>query len=259
MPTVRLPVSGMEVMLRQPTGAEDMLLLEASTYDAALALQLIAHLASPANGLAVEWSTLCVTDLEALLLLLRQMLFGDLISTDVICPAKDCGKRVDVAFRIGEYLAHHSPRTARGVEPADEAGWFRFRDVPVSFRLPNAADQVIVSQLPKPEYELIQRCIRPTQISARMLKRVETAMEALAPGLSDNVHGVCPECGATVTMYFDAQQFTLSELCNQAMLIYEDVHVLAKHYHWSQAEILALPRSRRAHYTEMVHQERSLT
>lgn len=245
-------------MLRQPTGAEDMLLLEATTYDTGLVLEFIRHLAVPANGLVIEWETLCVTDLDALLLLLRQMIIGDVIRTDVICPAKDCGRRIDVAFRIGEYLAHHSPRTPRGVEAADEAGWFRFRDASVSFRLPSAADQVAASRSPKAEYELIRRCIRPAEISARVLKRVETAMEALAPGLSDNVQGECPECGAKVTMYFDAQQFTLSELRNQAVFIYEDVHLLAKHYHWSQAEILALPRSRRARYTEMVQQERSL-
>lgn len=258
MGTVRLPVSGKEVILRQPTGAEDMQLVEALTCDTALALDLITRLALPANGSAFQWDTLCVTDLEALLLLLRQMLFGDLIRTDITCPAKDCGRRIDVAFRIGEYLAHHSPHTPRGVEAADEAGWFRFRDAPVSFRLPSAADQVAVSRLPKPEYELIRRCIRPAEISARMLKRVETAMAALAPSLSDKLQGECSECGTIVDMYFDVQQFTLRELCDQAAFIYEDVHLLAKHYHWSQAEILALPRSRRAHYTEMVQQERSL-
>jgi hypothetical protein len=258
MATVRLPISGMDVILQQPTGAEDTLLQEAPACNTALALELIARLAEPANGLSVEWGTLCVTDLEALLLLLRQWLFGDLIRSDVSCLTKDCGKRIDVAFRIGEYLAHHSPRTARGVEPADEAGWSRFRDVPVAFRLPSVADQIAVSQSPKPERELIRRCIQPAGITARMLKRVETAMEAQAPSLSHDLQGECPECGARVNMYFDVQQFTLRELRDQAVFIYEDVHLLAKHYHWSQAEILALPRSRRAHYIEMVQQQRSL-
>src|SRR3974377_2292901 len=125
MARVRLPISGIEVMLREPVGAADILLLEVPAYDTAFALELLAHLASPMKGSAVEWSTLCVTDLDALLLLLRQMLFGNLIHTDIVCPAEECGARIDVDFRIGEYLAHHRPRAARGVEAADEPGWFR--------------------------------------------------------------------------------------------------------------------------------------
>src|SRR5579862_9042146 len=118
MARVRLPISGIEVVLREPAGTEDIFLLEAPAYDTAFALELVAHLASPANGLAVEWSDLCVTDLDALLLLLRQKLLGNLIRTDIVCPVADCGARIDVAFHIGEYLAHHRPGIARGVEAA---------------------------------------------------------------------------------------------------------------------------------------------
>jgi hypothetical protein len=258
MATTRLPISGLEVMLRQPTGAEDILLLETPTYDMAVTLELLARLALPANRSTIDWDTLCVTDLEVLLLLLRQMIFGDRIRTDIICPVQDCGKRIDVTFRIGEYLDRHRPGKARGVEMADEAGWFRFRDAAILFRLPTGADQLAAAQAAQPERELVQRCIRPAGISARLRRRVERAMETLAPGLSHNLQGQCRDCGAVVDMYFDVQQFVLSELRGQAAFIYEDVHLLARYYHWSQAEILALPFSRRAHYTEMVSQERSL-
>src|SRR6266702_6718695 len=194
MAKVRLPINGMEVLLRQPAGIEDILLLEAPAYDTAFALELIARLALPANGVAVEWDALCVTDLEALLLVLRHMIFGDLIRTDIVCPAKGCGKRIDIAFRVGEYLAHHRPHAARGVEVADEAGWFRLRNTAVLFRLPSGSDQVAVAKAPKPERELIGRCIQPANIPARLLKRVETAMEALAPNLSHDLQGQCHEC-----------------------------------------------------------------
>jgi len=255
MGRVRLPISGMEVMLQQLTGAEDILLLEASAHD--ITVDLIARLASPVNASAVEWSALCVTDLDALLLLLREMIFGDLIRTDIVCPAENCGKRIDIFFSIREYLDHHRSRMARGVEVADEAGWFRLRSTPVSFRLPTGADQVAVAKTSKPERELIRRCIQPANISAHLLKRVETAMETLAPSLSHDLQGQCHECGMAVNMYFDVQYYVLSELRHQAAFIYEDVHLLAMHYHWSQAEILSLPHSRRAHYMEMLQQERS--
>jgi hypothetical protein len=91
-----------------------------------------------------------------------------------------------------------------------------------------------------------------------MLRRVENAMEALAPPLSHTVQGQCPECGSVLDLYFDAQQFCLQELRGQALFIYDDVHLLAMEYHWSEADILALPRNRRAQYAERVRQERSV-
>ena len=258
MTKIRLPISQIEVILREPVGTDDILLLEAPVYDTAFTLEFIARLASPTNGQAVEWSALCVTDLDALLLLLRQKLLGNLIRTDITCPVADCGARIDVAFHIGEYLTHHRPRAARGVETTHEAGWFRLRNTPAFFRLPTASDQELVAQELKPERELIRRCIRPVDIPARLLKRVETAMEALAPSLSQDLQGQCSECGMSVDMYFDVQQFVLSELRGQAAFMYQDVHLLALYYHWSQTEILALPRSQRAHYAEMLQQERRL-
>lgn len=258
MGTVQLPISRREVSLRQPTGSDDLLLLEAPALDTNLALALVSRLASWADGGAEEWDALCVTDLDALLLLLRQMIVGDLLRTDVVCSASGCGQRFDVAFRIGDYLAQHQPRKARGVEPAEEPGWFHCCGTPVFFRLPRGADQIKIVRQPRPERELIRLCVRPDTISARMLKRIESAMETLAPSLSQKLQGECPECGAEVAMYFDAQQFVLLELRDQAAFFYEDVHLLARQYHWSQAEILALPRSRRARYAEMARQERSL-
>src|SRR5258708_25740669 len=101
----RLPVSGIEVTLRQPAGAEDLLLCEAVEFDTSLALALLDRLASPRG----DWSGLCVTDFETLLLLLRQSVAGDLIQADATCTSRDCRARVDVSFRVESYLSHHRP------------------------------------------------------------------------------------------------------------------------------------------------------
>jgi hypothetical protein len=256
MMNIRLPVSGLEVNLQQPGGAEDVLLLEATACDTHLALALLASIVRGANGSIVVWEALPVTDLDVLLLRLRQMVYGDLIRADALCPAEGCGAKIEVVFRIGQYLAYHQPQTPRGVKPAAEAGWFQFQDMAISFRLPNIGDWIAVAHQPKPERKLAQRCIQPSNILTRQLKRVERAMEALAPNLCNTLQGTCPECGMTVDIYFDPQQFTLQELRDQAAFIYEDVHLLASHYQWSEAEILALPRHRRYHYAERVRQER---
>ena len=118
----RLPVSGREVALRHPGGAEDLLLLEAARTpggDAALALALASRLTRAVEGEPIDWGTLSVTDLDALVLRLRQALIGDRIRADVACPAPGCRRRIDIDFRIAEFLAHRTPARHR----TRDRGW----------------------------------------------------------------------------------------------------------------------------------------
>src|SRR5882762_4045764 len=103
---IRLPVSGLEVSLRQPGGAEDVLLGEATECNTDLALALLARVARPTPDNEVRWESLVVTDIDSLLLRLREITFGDLIRADMACQASDCKARIDVSFHIDEYLSH---------------------------------------------------------------------------------------------------------------------------------------------------------
>jgi hypothetical protein len=189
-----------------------------------------------------------------LLLLTRKALFGDLIRADATCPALHCGERIEVAFQVENYLIHEQPRKVRGVESGDEIGWFKWQNLPILFRLPTGADQVAIAYHPDPEQALIQRCIRPSNLPAKQRQRVEKAMAAMAPSLVQLLQGQCAECGAVVEILFDPQRFVLQELQHQARFVYEDIHLLAMHYQWSEDEILVLPRSRRMYYAERIRQ-----
>jgi len=253
---LRLPVSGLELTLRQPTGVEDLLLLETPLAAPDLALTLIAQLVQTVNHTSSDWGDLSVSDFEFLLLSLRQMQCGDWIRTDTVCRGAECGRRVDVSFQIQDYFAHHAPRRSPHVTPTETPGWFQLHHPEVTFRLPTIADQIALTHHPNPEQELRQRCIRPGDISAKVRRRVETAMSALAPVLSDDLHGYCAECGSTVKLFFDVQQFTLQELRFQAASVYEEIHLLASAYQWTEAVILALPQRRRQQYADYVRQAR---
>lgn len=256
MTVFRLPVSRIDVVLREPGGAEDLLLAEAAAIDTRLAIALLERLAIPAGPQTVDWWAAPIADIDAALLGIRRRVFGDRLRADVVCPARGCGSRIDIEFSIGDYLAHHTPRSPRGVARGAEAGWFTIADTDVSFRLPSGADQAALSREPDAVGELVQRCIRPSTVVAKTLRRVESAMAALAPNLFGELDGVCPECGATVGIPFDPQRWVLHELRGEATFVYEEVHLLAARYHWSEQEILALPRIRRARYAELVHAER---
>lgn len=252
MATVRLPVSGLDVDLRPPNGADDLLVLEAGATDMGLALALLARLGARRDGSSFEPAELPIPDVDALVLRLRQRLLGDLVSAEEVCAAPGCHARVDITFSIEAYLAHHRP--APPALPGGEDGWHRLSDAEVEFRLPRAADQLAIARDAAPAHALLALCVRPPEIPAAVRERVEAAMEAMAPSLYSELAGVCPQCGATVTATFDPIQYTLREMRDRSALLYEEVSAIAHFLHWSEAEILALPAARRARYADLAVQ-----
>ena len=269
----RLPISGLVVDIRHPTGREEMLLLEAPTSSTEVALALARRLGRAADGSTIAWGELPVADLDVFILRTRQALIGDRIRGNVQCPAPDCGNLIDITFSIRAYLDYHQPRNGgkRGRSWSlavnnEEPGWYRVTPrcppgvsdkVELQFRLPTVGDQLAAAQSPDGEQELARRCIRPDDLPRRLRRLAETAMEAMAPSLSDDVGGVCPECGAPVAVFFNARQFCLQELRSRAAFVYEDVDILAQRYSWSERAILAMPNSRRASYAELARQPRN--
>ena len=283
-----LPVSGQRVVLCAASGTEDLLLLEGRESDLALALALVNRLVRAADteapeGKPADWSHLTASDLDVLMLRLRQGMLGARVQADVPCSGAGCGCRIDISFEIDAYIAHHFPRDAgaknlRAIPIAEQPGWFhpvfakvgkktsvahaashRHRAMAptekICFRLPTIADLLTLTHGPDPSRDLAQRCIRPSDISGRERRHVEAAMEAMAPSLSHDLQGVCPDCGVKVTVYFDARRYCLRELKDRSAFVYQDIDVLARRYHWAEADILAMPRNRRMNYAEFARQE----
>ncbi len=259
-----LPVSGMTVALLHPTGLDDLLLIERGTEEGAVALALARRLAWAEDGHEIEWTKLAPTDLDFLVLRLRQVIIGDRITSDLHCRADGCGSRVDISFSIEDYLAHHHPKSPerrgrwRVLACVDEPGWFELAptsqdagDAGARFRLPTVADQMHALAHADPAMVLERSCIRPDRLGANLRRRVEVAMSAMAPALAGEVGGQCPDCGATVTARFDPRRYCLRELRDRARYIYEDVDLLACRYHWTEESILAMPNTRRAGYVEL--------
>jgi hypothetical protein len=134
----RLPVSGIEVVLRQPAGADDILLAEADRADPRVAQALVGALARQADGGAVDWAGMTLTDLDATLLAIRRMVLGNRVESSARCATRDaadpagatagsagCGARIDLGFRITDYLAQHRPHLPRGVTRCEDPAWFR--------------------------------------------------------------------------------------------------------------------------------------
>jgi len=244
----RLPVSGLEVDLRAPDGTDDILLHEASGGPVEVAIALLARLADSGNGNR-DWAALSVTDFEFLLLSLRASRFGQHLALGFVCP--ECGARVEVEFRVADYLSAVRPRVVPEVTP-DPArhGWFRLDGA--GFRLPTAQDQAAVAALASPARYLAERCLDEAARQPPLRARVVRAMAAMAPEVSRPIAGTCPACAASVEAPLHVTRVVVGELRRAAGAVHDDVDLIARAYHWPEAVILALPQDRRRAYAERI-------
>ena len=251
-----LPVSGLTLAMREPTGEDEIYVLETTLAPLPAVLELARRVASTSTGGPVDWASLPATDLDAAALMIRWSWIGDVIRTDARCPGADCRERIDVSFGIGDYLQRHRPRRPRSVTAMAGPGWFTLTGDTVRFRLPTVADLLAAAMCEQPAEELSSRCIDAPELSRTLARRLDRALSALAPNLDDLLVGSCPACGHQVTMRFDPLAYTLAELRQACSGIHLEVHALAAAYGWPEDAILALPRSRRRRYASMIASER---
>jgi hypothetical protein len=152
--------------------------------------------------------------------------------------------------------------------PVGEAGpGFPFVTVdteagPIELRVPTGSDEVAIGTVgdgAEAERALLRRCVvrgeLPEALSASDLARIEAALDEVSPWVVTELAGSCPACGATHPVALDPYMV----MRRSASDLYDEVHALAWHYHWSEAEILALPRVRRQSYMSRVDRARGMT
>lgn len=220
---------------------------------------------------------LLVADRQYLLLKLRELTLGDPIRATLCCPWPDCGKKVMVSFSTGDIPVTES--VDKGplyrLELTSEAAFVaadgeHYRDI--AFRLPNGSDQeALATLLDQNEAQaltrLLQRCIHrigplnppDEEAIARLTPlarlEIEREMERVAPKVELTMESQCAECGREYAAPFELQDFFFGELRTSRDLLYREVHYLAYHYHWSEREIMDLPRQKRRTYIEILAEE----
>lgn len=65
----------------------------------------------------------------------------------------------------------------------------------------------------------------------------------------------CPACGAGNEIAIDLEAVALARLERHRRCLLREIHALASRYGWTEAEILALPPARRAHYLALIEGE----
>jgi hypothetical protein len=247
---VLLPLSGLDVILRRPDGADDIALIEGDQGTLPTALRILDRLASRSDGAAANWSVLAVCDFELLLLHLRAFLLGPMVGSSVSCMR--CGQAAEISFRITDYIGAIRQNVPFGMEEQSERGTFNFEGIGV--HVPRVDDLLAVRSSANPAKALQARCV-PSGITRSLRRRIERALARAAPGVSGPVGGQCPECGSVLQALFDVATYVVTELRRLATGVYAEVHLLAVNYGWDEAAILALPGMRRRLYAEMVRSD----
>lgn len=224
---------------------------------------------------------LLVADRQYLLLGLRQLTFGDRVQATLPCPWPGCGKGVDIDFQLSQIPVAPIQRLQRYYElEADDLstaeslalGLQTEAKLQLRYRLPNGGDQeALLANTYPAEAEalsmLLSRCLQygdehkqPSpewcaHLPARIRQQIEREMEIRAPALDLTMEARCPECEREFLAPFELQDFFFGELRINTDLLYREVHYLAFHYHWSEQEIMAMPRDRRRRYLEILSDE----
>ena len=211
-----------------------------------------------------------VADRQYLMLQIRRMTLGDTVRGSILCPLPECGAKMDFDFLLSEIPVTAATvkgplyRMALSGETASDG-----RPKTIVFRTPTGEDQEALGDLlARDEHAaaraLLVRCIRQIDdrasneeevagLSPGECLEIEQKIESVGPRVDLEFEMTCAECGRAFEAPFDLQSFFLNELQTIPKLLYHEVHLLAWHYHWSEREIMAMPRVKRRMYIEILN------
>jgi hypothetical protein len=175
----------------------------------------------------------------------------------VRCPAPECGEPIGLEIDLVQFFA------APALESSPSG---RCDGAPAAVRAPTGSDQLAWQAMPGQAPDLAARIAatllcderdRTVPLDAAALTRIGDALAALDPLTALQIEVDCPACARVASIDFDLEGCLLARLRRARRVLLEEVHRLARTYHWSEDAILALPRGRRSAYLSRIAAEMS--
>lgn len=244
----------------QPLTAADWLAAWEAAAAAPPGLREVALLLPACGADAQGVSRLPLGTRDALLLDLRQALFGARLDCIAACPS--CGERCEWscevdALRDSTATAAPPNGTWLGTD-AHGAGW------QVAFRPVHSLDIAAAAKLAAPgdtaqaARVLLERCVTQAcqasrEVAASAIPQelhaaIGEAMAAADPQALSTVALNCPSCSAHWQADLDIGAFLWAEIDTWAQRLLAEVHRLALRYGWAERDIVAMSPARRAYY-----------
>ncbi|WP_281556962.1 hypothetical protein [Thalassomonas sp. RHCl1] len=138
----------------------------------------------------------------------------------------------------------------------------------VRLRLPTGCDQAMLADKEEVEIPavLLKLCLLTQSkevdvdafiagLTQEEVASIEKAMEQASPGIVTDVQVSCSNCSSINPVYLDPYR-----LLNRGYgTLLTEIHCLARAYHWTEEQILALPVQRRAAYLTMIDADRGMS
>lgn len=243
-----------DVALKPLTGAAELVLAELHQADIShpeKVTRFLSETIQSIGGSPVDPAVLSVGDRQHLVREIGVQLGVDLIWLAGECT--DCGESLEIPVRQAELPTKAAGKGFPNAQ-VDVDG------IAIRVRAPTGKDQAAISQFDAQaaSLALLKRLIvvpEGAALSSRQHQTLEQAIEDLSPEVAQEVAATCPECGADLRIEVDPY-LSMTQLGAE---IIDDIHVLARTYHWSEQDILALPKVRRQTYLARIEQDRGMT
>jgi hypothetical protein len=231
------------VVLRQVRGHDELMDLASAGATSRLIDGLLVKTPHAAVGPGQAY-TLTLPDHDVVLAALYRELFGDEVACRILCEG--CGAALSVGFSLADLVAARSEVTEvdrellAALRGPDGDGVYELAGM--RFRLPTCADVAELHGLPLEvaEQALEQRCV------------------LAGPRVATELDAECPTCGHFQSTPFGIEAFLCAALERERALVIREVHVLARAYGWSRADILDMARSDRHLHVRLVLAEREV-
>lgn len=233
-------------VLRMPDGrAEDaMAALSLRAPDERDTSALLAALLDRLGGYADVTPELAAalprSDRDRLVLELRRSLFGAHIQLATRCENPACRQEVDLDLEIDDLLPAPAARP--------ELTEVRTSEGSVTLRPLTGADDAAAADI----WPVLSVEGDWSALGDAARQEAALALDAADPGVRRDIEVACPDCRLPIALYLDPTELLVRELALGASRLLAEVHVLAFHYGWREAEILALPRPRRWRYLALI-------
>jgi len=180
---------------------------------------------------------------DAALMRLRAARLGPTLTCVETCP--NCGALLEFDLATDDLLAGMGAGAAATVTLS--TGSHRLRAL-------TAADLEAAAGLPR---EAARAALASAAAGAPVddpadIAAVEARLEAADPLAHVALDLACAACGAGWQAGFDIVALMWAELRAAGQGLMREIHALASAYHWSEAEILAVPAARRRRYLDMI-------
>jgi hypothetical protein len=165
------------------------------------------------------------------------------------CPRPQCREALEIDIEPGELRSACADREREHVD-------VRVGGDPMRLRRPTGRDQRAWLGTRWPDIETARRSMLASLLSApvsrpldaSVLTALETELAHIDPLVDFTLGVACPACGVTEEHTVDLEQHALAALRRVHQRLFESVARLATRFHWTEADIFALPPWRRERY-----------